>query len=317
MAPRLRAGLLLLFALTAILFLPPSTANAQQVGHYVEGATGLENGTAPPPGLYVGYLAYINPVDSIKGPDGNTVAKPDITVAAHFMEYAVTTEKKILGANYGLMVLIPAVNQRFTSNLFDTSASAAGLSDMFFAPIVLGWAKDKSTYTLNYGFYAPTGDFDPTKALNPGLGFWEHQIQAGMTYSIDDKKLWNTSFLTTWEINHSKTGLDITPGPMFTGEYSFGRRFLMGAGNVGVAGAAYHKLAADTGCCINPLVAGKLDRAFSIGPELKFTDPFIHLGFDFRYEQQFGVLSRTSGQIFVVSITFLDLLHPPPKPPKK
>src|SRR5215469_7240405 len=141
MARRLRAGLVILLGLTGTLFLPPSTANAQQVGHYVEGATGLENGTQPPPGLYVGYLAYLNPVESIKGPNGNTVVKPDITVAAHFMEYAVTTEKKILGANYGLMVLIPAVNQRFTSNLFDTSANAAGLSDMFFSPIVLGWAK--------------------------------------------------------------------------------------------------------------------------------------------------------------------------------
>jgi hypothetical protein len=261
-------------------------------------------------------MAYVNPVDSIKGPHGNTVVKPDITVAAQFMGYAVTTEKKILGANYGLMFLLPAVNTRFTANLFDRSAEAAGVSDLFFSPIVLGWEQDNATYTLNYGFYAPSGDFDPTKALNPGLGFWEHQIQAGMTYSFDAKKLWNGSFLTTWEINHSKTGLDITPGPMFTAEYSLGRRFFKYAGNAGVAGAVYHKLAADTGCCISPLVAGQLDRVFSIGPELKFTNPFWHLGFDVRYEQQFGALSRTSGKVFVFGITFLDLLHPPSKPTK-
>jgi len=292
-------------------------AKAQQVGHYLEGATGLENGTAPPPGLFVGYMAYVNPVDSIKGPRGETVVKPDITVAAHFMAYAVTTEKKILGANYGLMFLVPAVNTRFTSNLFDASAAAAGVSDIFFAPIVLGWDRGKTAFTLNYGFYAPTGDFNPSLALNPGLGFWEHQIQAGTTVNLDEKKLWNTSVLTTWEINMSKIGLDITPGPMFTAEYSFGRRFFKYAGNAGVAGAIYHKLAADTGCCISPLVAGHLDRAFSVGPEIKFTDPFIHLGFDVRYQQQFGVRSRTSGKIFVFGITFLDLLHPPPKPTKK
>jgi len=306
---------LLVFAASIPLLLAPAI-HAQQVGHYVEGATGLENGTAPPPGLFVGYLAYVNPVNSIKGSNGNTVVTPDITVAANFMEYAVTTDKKILGANYGLMFILPAVNQRFTSNLFQTSVQASGVSDLFFAPLVLGWDKGNWTYTLNYGFYAPSGNFDPSQALNPGLGFWEHQIQGGATWNIDQKKLWNTSLLTTWEINMSKTGLDITPGPMFTAEYSFGRRFFKYAGNAGVAGAIYHKLAADTGCCISPLIAGNLDRAFSIGPEVKFTDPFIHLGFDVRYEQQFGVLSRTSGKIFIIGITFLDLLHPPPKPTK-
>jgi hypothetical protein len=146
------------------------------------------------------------------------------------MAYAVTTEKKILGANYGLSFIVPAVNTRFTSNLFDKSAEAAGVSDLYFSPIVLGWEMGNATYILNYGFYAPSGDFDPSKALNPGLGFWEHQIQGGMTYSFDEKKLWNGSFLTTWEINMSKTGLDITPGPMFTAEYSLGRRFFKYAG---------------------------------------------------------------------------------------
>jgi len=58
-----------------------------------------------------------------------------------------------------------------------------------------------------------------------GLGFWEHQIPAGATYSFGRPKLWNTFFLTTWEISHSKNGLDVKPGPMLTGEYSFGCRF--------------------------------------------------------------------------------------------
>lgn len=65
-------------------------------------------------------------------------------------------------------------------------------------PVVLGWEKGKANCLLYYGFYAPTGDFNPT-VLNPGLS-GSHQIQAGASYSFDKRKLWNTSLLSTWEI---------------------------------------------------------------------------------------------------------------------
>jgi hypothetical protein len=174
----------------------------------------------------------------LKGPGGATIAKPNINIVANMAAYAVTTQKKILGADYGLSVIFPIVNTRFTANLFNASAESAGLSDIYFAPIVLGWEKGNLNYTVNYGFYAPTGSFDPSLALNPGLGYWEHQIQAGATYSIGKPKLWNTSFLTTWEINHSRSG-DVKPGPMLTGEYSFGRRFDKYQMNAGIAGYGY------------------------------------------------------------------------------
>jgi hypothetical protein len=57
-----------------------STLSAQQVGHYVAGDTGLENVTAPPPGGYATYLPYVNRVDSIQGPHGNTVLHLDPNV---------------------------------------------------------------------------------------------------------------------------------------------------------------------------------------------------------------------------------------------
>jgi hypothetical protein len=296
--------------------LTPSLLRAQQLGHYLEGATGLENGSGPPPGFYATYLGYVNPVNELKGPNGNTIARPDITVAAQMAGYSMTFGKKVLGGNYGWSLLIPAVNTRFTADAFDASAEAAGISDLYFAPVVLGWEKGKANFLVNYGFYAPNGDFDPNSPLNAGLGFWEHQIQAGTTYSIDKRKLWNTSVLTTWEINQSKTGLDVKPGPMFTAEYSFGRRFLKYQMNAGIVGAAYQKLSADSGSGINPLVAGVLDRSFATGGEWKYTNLKWHMAFDFRYEQQYGVQAKTSGNVFVVTITYLKLF-PPPAAPRK
>jgi hypothetical protein len=286
---------------------------AQLAGHYIGGATGLENGTAAPPGFFGTFLPVVEDVDALKGPGGATIAKPDITVVANMAGYAMTTEKKILGGSYGFSLLIPVVNTRFSANLFNASAESGGLSDIYFAPVVLGWEKGNANYTANYGFYAPSGYYDPASPLNAGLGFWEQQIQAGMTYSIGKPRLWNASFLTTWEINQTKGSVNMKPGPMFTGEYGVGRRFDKYQMNAGVAGYGYKKLSPDSGSGVNPLLAGITDRSFGIGPEWKYTNLKWHLGFDFRFEQQFGVQAKTSGKIFVVGITYLKLTPPPPK----
>jgi hypothetical protein len=304
-------------AFLAIMIVPlafiPTLLSAQQLGHYIGGFTGLDNGTSAPPGFYGAVFGLAEPVDTIKGPNGNTVLRPDITVGGVIVAYSLTTQKKILGGSYGWAFMIPVLNTRFNSNLFDASAQSAGLSDMFFEPIGLGWTKGHADYTINYGVYAPTGPFDPNLPLNPGLGFWENQIQAGLTYNIDKKKLWNASGLTTWEINTSKLGSDIKPGPIFTGEYSFGRRFFKYQMNAGVVGYLDQKLSPDTGDQISPPLRGYLDRAFATGGEWKYTDIKHRLAYDVRYEQQYGVELRTSGKVLVFSITYLKL-HLPPHP---
>jgi hypothetical protein len=298
----------------ALLF--PSWLSAQQLGHYIGGFTGLENGSSAPPGFYAAAFGLIEPIDSIKGPSGNTVLKPDINVGGAIVAYSMTLPKKILGGEYGWAFMVPVLNTRFESNVFNASAQSAGVSDVLFEPINLGWAKGQANYTVNYSFYAPSGDFDPNSPLNPGLGFWEHQIQAGLTYNIDKKKLWNASGLTTWEINQSKLGTDIKVGPIFTGEYSFGRRFFKYQMNVGVVGYLDQKLSPDSGSDINPLFKGDLDRAFATGGEWKYTDIKHKLAFDVRYEQQYGVELRTSGKVLVFSITYLKLFPPPAAPHK-
>lgn len=301
----------LLIAFLATAFLHTAPLQSQVAGHYLGGATGLENGSAAPPGAYAIFFPLVNHVNSVKGPAGHTVLNVDLTVAALMPTYAETIPTKFLGGSYGWVFIIPAVNTRFVSNEFNTSDQAAGVSDIYFSPIVLGWTKGNVDFTVNYGFYAPTGSFDPALALNPGLGYWEHQIQAGSTYNAGKAKLWNASFLTTWEISQTDNNTGVKPGPMFTGEYGVGRRFFNYQMNAGVAGFGYQKLSPDSGN-VNPLVKGVLDRQMGIGPEFKYTNIKWRLGFDLRVEQQFAVEAKTQGPVFVLSITYLTLF-----PPKK
>src|SRR5262249_31944163 len=114
-------------------------------------------------------------------------------------------------------------------------------------------------------------------------------------------------------LTRKKSALDIKPGPKFTAEYSFcRRRFNQYKMNAGVTGSIYHKLSADSGSDVSPMAAGVLDRFFGIGPEWKYTNLKWHLGFMFRYQAQFGVQAMTSGDIFVMIITYLKLTPPPP-----
>ncbi|WP_197413905.1 SphA family protein [Terracidiphilus gabretensis] len=212
MKPHARVLLMISVALSIPGFLVAPRVCAQQAGHYIGGATGLDNGSTAPPGFYIGNMPIVERVNALKGPEGATFARPDINIFADMIAIAATTPKKILGAEYGISVIVPLVNTRFTANLLNASAESGGLSDIYFSPLVLGWEKGNANYTVNYGFYAPTGSFDPSSPLNPGLGFWEQQIQGGAGYSLDKKKLWNTSFLTTWEINDSPASS--TSGPI-------------------------------------------------------------------------------------------------------
>jgi len=299
-----------LFFMVVVAVLLSTTAFAQQNGHYLQGITGLEDGSAPPPGFYVTYAPYLNLVNSVKGPDGNTLVNIDVNTVVHNMVFQMTTPKKFLGAWYGFEVIVPVVNTRLQGNEVSPSAQSAGLSDLYVAPLVLGWRKGQSTYLVEYGFYAPTGAFNPSNSFNPGLGFWEQQVQAGTTRYFDKKQLWNGSVLSTWEFNQTKSSEDLKPGPMTTFEYSFGRRLLHYSMNVGVAGYAYQKLSADSGSAVPAAVRGDLDRSFGLGPEFKYTNLKRHVSFDARYEPQFGVQSRTSGNTVVFTLTYLNMFRP-------
>lgn len=282
-------------------------ADAQQSGHYLQGITGLDNGAGMPPGIYVAFVPWVNTIRSFRGPQGEKIADVGLNVAAHNVVFQATTEKKVLGADYGVSMILPAVNSRVVNSIPNPTAPVPGISDIFISPVTLGWTKRGASYLLAYGFYAPTGGFDPTASQNSGLGFWEHQIQGGMSYSFDKRELWNASALSTWEINQSKTGLDLKPGPMVNVEYGVGHRFDHHKVNLGAAGYTYHKLSSDSGLDATRLGSLALDRSFGLGPELKYTNPQKHFAFDFRYEKQFAVQSKTQGDVFVIALTWVDV----------
>jgi hypothetical protein len=297
--------------IAALMAIPSALcAKAQQSGHYLQGISGLDNGTVAPPGVYISFLPWVNLISSYRGADGQKLESLGLNVAAHNVVFQGTIPQKFLGSQYALEVILPAVNSRVVDATSATAAPQPGVSDLFVSPLILGWTERHAHYLLSYGFYAPTGDFDPTKSQNSGLGFWEQQVQGGMSYSFDKKGLWNASALSTWEINQSKTALDLKPGPMVNVEYSLGHRFNNHKVNLGAAGYAYQKLSPDSGTDAVRLSSLARDHSFGVGPEFKYINPAKHFAFDLRYERQFAVKSKTEGDVFVAGVTWVNVLAP-------
>ena len=282
--------------------------HSQEVGHYLQGSAGLDSGSAPPPGIYFVYSPYLNFVDAAIGPAGNVLARGNLTIGVHNLAVSLTTKKKIFGAEYGATLVAPFVNQRLQADVLPTgSAQQGGLSDIYVAPIVLGWHRKTADYVINYGFMAPTGNFNPAAPASAGLGFWTHQFQDGLTYHLDKANTWNAAVLSTWEIHTRKSGIDVTPGPGVTIEYGLGKKLFHYRLNVGVSGFYYQKLFSDSGSDIAPGRIGLRDRALGLGPEAQWLIPKAKLSFLLRYQPEFGLQSRLRGSVLVLGITYL---HP-------
>jgi hypothetical protein len=301
------------FVIGILLTCPP--VNGQSLGHYLPGVAGLGGGSTPPPGFYLTYLPYISWVDSVKGSNGLTLVNADLRQTIQAVQVTVMTRKKIFGATYGASFLGPFSGLRLDSELLPSgSASTFGYTDTGFIPVILGWDKKYADVVATYAFYAPTGAYDPTKAANVGLGFWEHQIQLGTTYHPDAHKTVNASLLSTWEINRSKEGKDLTPGPMFTAEFGLGKTLMKGFLQVGGSGYYYRKLIPDSGSARPPLVQGLNDQALGLGPEVHMTLPVAAptrlISLVAKYQWQVGVEARPHGEVLVLSLTYLNIFKP-------
>ena len=302
------------FVLAAII-LSACPAFTQELGHYLQGAAGLDGGGVPPPGVYFTYLSYVFPVSSFQGPNGNTLAKLNLTTNIPNAVVTAVVKTKFLGADYGYSFVAPYANKRLTTNLLPVGDfQGGGFSDWFFEPLILGWHKPHADILFSYGFYQQTGDYSPDTPLkNTGLGFSENQFQLGSNIFLSKSKAITLSVLSTWEINQTRTSEDVKPGPMLTLEYGIGKKFLKGALNLGASGYYYRKLAADSGSEIPDFKRGIHDQALGLGPEVQLTLPIkmpLFVQFVFRYQPQFDVEARPQGQVFVTSLTLFRLFLP-------
>ena len=114
MVPAMACGLTWLFAVPA---------QAQLNGSHTPGDFGVQSGSQPQPGFYAALFYFRYDADTIKDADGNVVrlsssAPGSIAVSAVAPLAWYVSKAKVLGANYGAMVVLPFANASIEAPAF-------------------------------------------------------------------------------------------------------------------------------------------------------------------------------------------------------
>jgi len=293
----------------------PLVGNAQLAGHNTRGDFGLQSGTQAPPGFYIAPLIYDYRADTLR--DRNGDSRPifssggDIDIQAAVFGLLWTSEKKILGANYGLGVWPGFTNNALEAPITGVEEStSAGLADLYLQPVILGWTAPRADFTAGLGVYAPTGSWELGGAHNRGLGMWSYEVFGGTTVYFDEAKTWHFAMLAAYETHGKKDDTDIRAGDLVTLEGGIGKSFRDGTVNIGLSYYAQWKVSRDDVGSGIGFPNGPLDqkhRVFGFGPEVTLPIASTRTLFGFltlRYLWETGARSTLEGNTLVASFTF-------------
>jgi hypothetical protein len=312
-------------ALLAAALCGASPAFAQLNGENILGDMGVKSGTQAEPGFYVSYIYYRYFTDSIRDPNGNPVVLDPTgggsqTVHANVPLALYVTPKKILGAHFGMMAVLPIANGSLEAPGLGLSETASnGLSDLYFMPAQLGWHFKRADATAGFAFFAPTGRHTAGASDNLGKGMWSYELSGGGTVYFDQNRSLSFSTSAFWETHSKKDGQvsagpitvsDVKVGQLLTLEGGVGKSFLHGAASIGAAYYAQWKLTPDE-FSVAPSSGASLTipakhRVFGVGPDVTIpiaTKTRLISLVNIRYFWEMGAEAKTQGQTFLLNWT--------------
>ena len=301
-----------------LLLAPP--AQAQLNGSHTLGDFGVQSGSQPQPGFYSAlfYLRYN--ADTIKDADGNVVRASQgdpgsIAVSAIAPLAWYVSKAKVLGANYGAMVVIPFANASIEAPAFGTGSTVdTSVSDLLLRPLDLGWHTKRADVTAGFQFYAPTGEYERGGSENIGKGMWVYEPFVGTTVFFDEKRTVSLATTVYWEFHGKKKDTDIKVGQLLTLQGGFAKSFLGGGLITGAAYYAQWKLTEDWFTDVElpdgtPIIGNALGkhRVFAFGPDVTLpvaSKSKLFALVNIRYMWETGAQLKTEGQTLVVNATF-------------
>lgn len=129
---------------------------------------------------------------------------------------------KFLGADVSSLVMPIYGKNSIAAELSTISQSSTiaedawGLQDSYVQPLWLTWRTAQWDFSMAYGFWAPTGSYDPVALDNTGAGFWSHVMRTSVAWSPDAQRQSLVNLSLAYEINSNKNGIDLTPGDHLT-----------------------------------------------------------------------------------------------------
>jgi hypothetical protein len=169
----------------------------------------------------------------------------------------------------------------------------------------LEWSIPHLDALLSYAFYAPTGRFEANALDNVGLGYWEHQVQAGAAFHVDEAKTLSFILVNTWEMNQSVQDLDTHPGNRFNLNWAISKIWLDGYLETAILGYDQWQMGPNTGRDVLPFRRGVLDEVHAAGVQLSIPK----FGLALHYLHEFGARARFQGSMLSLAFALpLDAL---------
>ncbi|MDM8567218.1 transporter [Candidatus Halobeggiatoa sp. HSG11] len=277
-----------------------SVVYAGETGHYVNGVEGIKAASVPPPGLY--YLMYnvFYNADSVMDQHGNELNIGfDASIYAMVNRFVWISDHKILGADYGMDMVVPLINTNV--KVLGNEDEQFGLGDIYIEPLILRWAKERYDISAAAGLYLPTGDHG--EPASPGKDFWTGMFTLGGTYYFDEDKTWSGSILARYEIHSEKDDVDVKPGNDFHFEWGIGKTVAPGL-DLGITGYAQWQISDDSGSDVTWDKAVH-DQVFAVGPEAKLFIPSLKSFVSFRSQWEFDAEDRSEG--YAMCLTFIKM----------
>ena len=291
-------------------------AHAQFNGHNGLGDFGVLSGSQPEPGFYAAAFYYRYGTDLVRNHDGDRVGfdvtdPGDLTVNSFAPILWWVTDHKVLGANYGALLVLPLANIGLEVPILDrTSKTGTALGDLYVQPINLGWHRDRADFTAGIALFAPTGRYEADADDNVGLGLWTFELNGGASIFLDEARSWHLATTAFYETHSEKKDSDAKVGDILTLEGGFGKSFMEGALTVGAAYFAQWKITDDDFGTDFELPSGReigKHRVFGFGPDvtvpLATSEKLIAL-VNIRYLWETGARTKTEGHALAITATF-------------
>ena len=288
------------------LFSAPGSAQNIQTGHYAPGWNGgLRAGTMPAdPGWYVLNTTMFFNASSFKDEFGNTVSDAETDYLLTAFAISWRPDYQLLGGDF-MAVATPAFGNLSGRPVLVNDVPqdpTAGLTDLYFAPLVLGWHWTDLDLIGALGFFAPTGEFELGSSQNTGLGFWTFIPHVAATWRVDRGLFNNMPLLAMgaarYETHSNQEGRDFTPGDTVTLEWALGLE-LSPATELGLAGYFYRQVSDPSGADAVPVGRYSAD---GIGVHVAHNFGVLTLGL--RVYRDFNVKNGPEGTLGYIELGF-------------
>ena len=291
-----------------VLCLLPSMTFAQLSGSNIKGDAGVKAGSQAPPGAYIAVPLWFYSADAVKDRDGNEILTGSLDAALFGVALNVVTTKKVLGGNYGFLVVLPGANNRVQGAEDFDANPGAGLTDMYVQPISLGWTTPRADFTAAYGLFLPTGRYEDGANDNTGLGMVGQEILFGTTIYLNTQRSLHVATVATFDFFSEKKDSETKVGNILNLEGGFGADFLKGGLTVGLAYYGTFKLTDDQfdSRLVSRLIRDK-NRVWGLGPEFTLalaTKQAVYGFVTVRYQWELAAQTATEGAAWNIMATF-------------